>query len=72
VTRSAQDDDFVVSWKMQKQPLLEFLVSAAQISVDGAAPFSSAHVRWGEHGAPVQESGHPSSLDRSAMMNNVR
>src|SRR6266700_6665454 len=32
VTRSAQDDDFVVSWRCKKQRLLGFLLSARQVS----------------------------------------
>jgi hypothetical protein len=35
VTRSAQDDDFVVSWRCKKQRLLGLLLSARQVSEHG-------------------------------------
>src|SRR5260370_41150717 len=35
VTRFAQDDDFVVSWRCKKQRLLGFLLSAREVSAYG-------------------------------------
>jgi hypothetical protein len=38
VTRSAQDDVFVVSWRCKKRRLLGFLLPARQVSAYGTKP----------------------------------
>jgi hypothetical protein len=46
VRHSAQDDVFVAVLKKN---------TPNKLALMGLAPVFSAHVRWGEHGAPVQD-----------------
>src|ERR1700733_986064 len=66
VRRSAQDDDFVASWRARNSVFSDFYCLPNKLALMGRAPSFSAHVR--SHGKPGQVGeGHPSCSCRSVL-----